>query len=301
MYGSTVELPNELWLRIAQFIPDADLYRLASVNHLFHDSAEDRMYRDLVLDDDRPQVLMRKLTKLQNNPATSRRVRSLEMHPRAIRSACLKSQSQSVPQKTTKNHFFTSNHPLPNPPQRPLQPAHTHRIIHHLLALPLFSPGRNSILHPPPHLPMVDYQRRAKYEEAELDMRLEGVVELLQCIPSGLKFERLEMLVLGFNAENENDGFGVGQDIMMPPLPLGLVVNDNYSSRRSPTTVLTPESNPAPLNSSPNASSNTPNTQTFLHLAEFILSLSDTLTSFTLSLPPSSTSIPRQRMIFFTL
>ena len=60
------ELPPELWLRIADFIPDEALYRLSSVNHLFLDSSEDRKYKDLVLDDDQPQVLMQKLRKLRS-------------------------------------------------------------------------------------------------------------------------------------------------------------------------------------------------------------------------------------------
>lgn len=60
-----VELPTELWLRIAYFVPDIDLYRLASVNHLFFDLAMDRQYKQLVIDHDRPVVLINKLSRLE--------------------------------------------------------------------------------------------------------------------------------------------------------------------------------------------------------------------------------------------
>lgn len=59
------ELPTELWLRITQFVPDVDLFRLASVNQLFLDLVTDRRYRQLIIDDDRPPILLGKLAKLQ--------------------------------------------------------------------------------------------------------------------------------------------------------------------------------------------------------------------------------------------
>lgn len=58
-------LPTELWLRIAHFIPDLDLFRLASVNHLFLNLVTDRRYRHLLIDDDRPSALLHKLAKLE--------------------------------------------------------------------------------------------------------------------------------------------------------------------------------------------------------------------------------------------
>lgn len=59
------QLPTELWLRVAHYIPDIDLFRLASVNRFFLDLATDRRYRELVIDDDDPVLLIQKLKKLQ--------------------------------------------------------------------------------------------------------------------------------------------------------------------------------------------------------------------------------------------
>ncbi|KAJ3506270.1 hypothetical protein NLJ89_g6963 [Agrocybe chaxingu] len=84
-------LPTELWLRIAYFVPDIDLFRLASVNHLFHDLVTDRRYRQLVIDDDRPLHLIHKLTRIERDPSVAARVQSLTIHPKAVRSACLRS------------------------------------------------------------------------------------------------------------------------------------------------------------------------------------------------------------------
>ncbi|KAH9475067.1 hypothetical protein JR316_0012172 [Psilocybe cubensis] len=85
-----VELPTELWLRIIHFVPDEHLFRLASVDRLFLDQATDRRYRHFIIDDDRPQILLGKLAKHQDSSIAGR-VRSLTIHPMAIRSACLRS------------------------------------------------------------------------------------------------------------------------------------------------------------------------------------------------------------------
>ncbi|KAF8151521.1 hypothetical protein B0H34DRAFT_727984 [Crassisporium funariophilum] len=85
------DLPTELWLRIAHFVPDIDLFRLASVNHLFLDLVTDRRYRQLVIDDDRPLALVAKFSRLEKDPSVALRVRSLTIHPKAVRSACLRS------------------------------------------------------------------------------------------------------------------------------------------------------------------------------------------------------------------
>jgi hypothetical protein len=60
-----VELPTELWLRIAYFVADVDLYRLTLVNRLFFDLAMDRRYKQLVIDHDRPLALINKLSRLE--------------------------------------------------------------------------------------------------------------------------------------------------------------------------------------------------------------------------------------------
>jgi hypothetical protein len=60
-----VELPTELWLRIVYFVADVDLYRLATANRLFFDLAMDRQYKQLIIDHDRPLVLMNKLSPLE--------------------------------------------------------------------------------------------------------------------------------------------------------------------------------------------------------------------------------------------
>ncbi|KDR71659.1 hypothetical protein GALMADRAFT_281866 [Galerina marginata CBS 339.88] len=86
-----VPLPTELWLRISQFVPDLDLFRLATVNQLFLDLVTDRRYRQLIIDDDRPSLLIHKLAKLERDSLIAARVRSLTIHPRAVRSACLRS------------------------------------------------------------------------------------------------------------------------------------------------------------------------------------------------------------------
>ena len=64
-----VELPTELWLKIAYFVADVDLYRLTSVNHLFFDLAMDRRYKQLVIDHDRPLALINKLSRIEWVPA----------------------------------------------------------------------------------------------------------------------------------------------------------------------------------------------------------------------------------------
>jgi hypothetical protein len=61
----SIELPTELWLRIAQYIPDTDLFRLESVNRLFLDLVTDRRYRQLTIDDDHPGPLIRKLSRIE--------------------------------------------------------------------------------------------------------------------------------------------------------------------------------------------------------------------------------------------
>ncbi|KAF9559392.1 hypothetical protein CPC08DRAFT_525929 [Agrocybe pediades] len=94
------QLPTELWLRVAHFIPDVDLYRLASVNRLFSEIVIERRYRDLILDDDEPQALIQKLKRLSDDPNVAARVRSLAIHPRAVRSACLRSRKR----KSRKNN-----------------------------------------------------------------------------------------------------------------------------------------------------------------------------------------------------
>ncbi|KAF8962914.1 hypothetical protein BDZ97DRAFT_2059402 [Flammula alnicola] len=86
-----VELPTELWFRIAQFVPDLDLFPLATVNRLFLDLVIDRRYRQLIIDDDQPGVLIQKLARIEQDPLVADRVRSLTVHPKAVRSACLKS------------------------------------------------------------------------------------------------------------------------------------------------------------------------------------------------------------------
>jgi hypothetical protein len=60
-----VELPTELWLRIAYFVADVDLYRLTLVNRLFFDLAMDRRYKQLIIDHDRPLALINKLSRLE--------------------------------------------------------------------------------------------------------------------------------------------------------------------------------------------------------------------------------------------
>ena len=60
-----MELPTELWLRIAYFVADVDLYRLTSVNHLFFDLAMDRGYKQLVINHDRPLALVKKLSWIE--------------------------------------------------------------------------------------------------------------------------------------------------------------------------------------------------------------------------------------------
>ncbi|KAF8811353.1 hypothetical protein BYT27DRAFT_7231772 [Phlegmacium glaucopus] len=101
-----VELPTELWLRIAYFVPDVDLYRLTSVNRLFFDLTMDRRYRQLIIDHDRPLVLINKLSRLERDPLVASRVRSLTIHPKAVRSACLRSsKGRSRCRPATNQHW----------------------------------------------------------------------------------------------------------------------------------------------------------------------------------------------------
>lgn len=67
----TLNLPTEIWFRIAYFIPDKDLYHLSTVNHLFHALATDRRYRFLVIDDDNPQALLHKIGRIECVPIIS--------------------------------------------------------------------------------------------------------------------------------------------------------------------------------------------------------------------------------------
>jgi hypothetical protein len=103
-----VDLPTELWLRITHFVSDNDLFRLISVNRLFFDLVTDRRYRQLIIDDDRPAALVNKITRIEcvlfslqvnlisnamqrNDPMVAARVKSLCIHPKAVRSACIRS------------------------------------------------------------------------------------------------------------------------------------------------------------------------------------------------------------------
>ncbi|KIK04476.1 hypothetical protein K443DRAFT_675931 [Laccaria amethystina LaAM-08-1] len=86
-----VDLPTELWLRITHFVSDNDLFRLIGVNRLFFDLVTDRRYRQLIIDDDRPAALVNKITRIENDPMVAARVKSLCIHPKAVRSACIRS------------------------------------------------------------------------------------------------------------------------------------------------------------------------------------------------------------------
>ncbi|KAF8196960.1 hypothetical protein BJ912DRAFT_1056048 [Pholiota molesta] len=101
-----IELPTELWLRIAQYIPDTDLFRLESVNRLFLDLVTDRRYRQLTIDDDHPGPLIRKLSRIERDPSVAARVRSLTVHPKAVRSACLRAGKTNRRQRSVKNRYW---------------------------------------------------------------------------------------------------------------------------------------------------------------------------------------------------
>ncbi|KAF9484613.1 hypothetical protein BDN70DRAFT_890892 [Pholiota conissans] len=101
-----LELPTELWLRIAQYVPDRDIFRLASVNRLFLDLATDRRYRHLVIDDDDPIALIQKLSRIEQDSSVAARVRSLTIHPKAVRSACLKSGKAYRRQRSLTNRYW---------------------------------------------------------------------------------------------------------------------------------------------------------------------------------------------------
>lgn len=109
-----LQLPPELWLRIAHFTPDQDLFRLASVSRLFLDMVLDRRYRELIIDSDQPEVLIAKLARIKyvhapasanpsrsltnsqrRDPRVAARVHSLTIHPKAVRSACLKASKSA--------------------------------------------------------------------------------------------------------------------------------------------------------------------------------------------------------------
>jgi len=55
-------LPAELWLRIMDFIPDDNIFKLAPANNLFYNVALDRRYRVLTLDDYHPDLLNRQIS-----------------------------------------------------------------------------------------------------------------------------------------------------------------------------------------------------------------------------------------------
>ncbi|KAJ3841996.1 hypothetical protein F5878DRAFT_722539 [Lentinula raphanica] len=73
------ELPSEIWLHIASFIPDATLKRLTGVNLLFYNISMDLRYKSIVLQrlDSRTMMLLKRLS----DPAVGKRVRLLTASP----------------------------------------------------------------------------------------------------------------------------------------------------------------------------------------------------------------------------
>ncbi|KAF9039268.1 hypothetical protein BJ165DRAFT_377637 [Panaeolus papilionaceus] len=79
-------LPIEIWLYIAEFIPPRDFVKLVSVNRVFFHMIMNELYGELSFISADPRVFVEKLKTLQT-PSIASRVRKLTVWPAAIREA----------------------------------------------------------------------------------------------------------------------------------------------------------------------------------------------------------------------
>ncbi|KAF6754785.1 hypothetical protein DFP72DRAFT_898767, partial [Ephemerocybe angulata] len=98
------ELPTEIWLRIAEFIPDDHFSTLGTVCRLFYQVEAERKYRHLVLDDDRPAAINAHLDRIEKQSLVMPLVNSISLYPRAVRSACLRSGRSQKKSLKKANH-----------------------------------------------------------------------------------------------------------------------------------------------------------------------------------------------------
>ncbi|KAG6865971.1 hypothetical protein C0991_009973 [Blastosporella zonata] len=99
-----LQLPVEIWLHIAKFLPDDTLRGLLVINGLFFDLAMDIRYREVELYDVTPNAL-KILSQLRSYPSVARRVRSLKVQLDQLRrlggAAVIPSSRTSDPSPTT--------------------------------------------------------------------------------------------------------------------------------------------------------------------------------------------------------
>ncbi|PPR04676.1 hypothetical protein CVT24_011893 [Panaeolus cyanescens] len=79
-------LPIEIWLYIAEFIPPRDFVKLVSANRVFFNMIMNELYGDLSFISADPRIFVEKLKTLQT-PSLASRVRKLTVWPAAIREA----------------------------------------------------------------------------------------------------------------------------------------------------------------------------------------------------------------------
>ncbi|TFK35805.1 hypothetical protein BDQ12DRAFT_687583 [Crucibulum laeve] len=81
-----VELPTEIWLYIAEFIPKNDFRKLAGLNRIFYELVINGLYNELNLMNSNPRLFVFLLENLRN-PSLAGRVRVLKIWPGAVDNA----------------------------------------------------------------------------------------------------------------------------------------------------------------------------------------------------------------------
>ncbi|KAG6916359.1 hypothetical protein DXG01_007195 [Tephrocybe rancida] len=100
-------MPAELWLLVAQYLPDKELMKLLSLNRVFLELAMDRRYRDFVLMGS-PNWYMEKVEKLlQSSEHVATRVQVLTLAPEDTWEA-INYQRPPKPRIPTKRRFTKS-------------------------------------------------------------------------------------------------------------------------------------------------------------------------------------------------
>lgn len=103
------ELPPEVWLHVAQFIPDNAIRTLMGVNRLFFNLAMDARYRKIIFVDinEKSAMALNTLSQLAD-PAIAKRVRRLELPLNQLIKPYTRRSSRTYSPSSTKIRKFTT-------------------------------------------------------------------------------------------------------------------------------------------------------------------------------------------------
>ncbi|TFK36649.1 hypothetical protein BDQ12DRAFT_736745 [Crucibulum laeve] len=109
-----IELPTDVWLHVAQFLPDEDILRMLGVNSVFFDLAMDKRYNEVTIYDWKEPTRWT-LSRLIE-PSIAKRVRSLKLRfshvkERATKSSWKQVRDQLLNVAHLPNSFFVGNKP----------------------------------------------------------------------------------------------------------------------------------------------------------------------------------------------